>query len=288
MNLSSGNHPFFCGVWRSCSLLLAAAFVALVYSAAWEYSVRRYLDGFSDAIVPAGATPEQQVESILNWMRSGPPRAVAPSPESLAKRDPENTLNYQQLLRVCGTATNAFLNLAKSSDLQARRLLLLDPSRRARHVVTEVLMNGRWIIVDPAYRAIMRDAQGRLLTRQDMRDPSLFAQAIAAIPGYPSQYTYESVAHVRTAKIPMDGLHLRSLLESVYPNWDEALGWSLLLERESFFALVVSLCVTIFLLLCRFGLGWYADRRLNFPRFRFRQGFLRAGAAFFSTPEMKQ
>src|SRR5207245_9516357 len=96
--------------------------------------------------------------------------------------DPEITLNYAQLLRVCGTATNAFLNLARASDLQVRRLLLLTPDRNAKHVVAEVLINQRWVIVDASYRVIMKDAQGRFLTREDLQNPAIFEQAVSAIP----------------------------------------------------------------------------------------------------------
>src|SRR5215467_7597231 len=151
-------------VWRTTNVLLVLCLAGMVYSAGWEYSVRQYLNGFSDAIVPTTATPEQKVEAILNWMKSGPPRAVAADPDALQKRDPETTLNYQQLLNVCGTATNAFLNLARSSGLSARRLLLLDPGRNTKHVVAEVLLDERWVIVDPTYRLLMRDAQGNFLT----------------------------------------------------------------------------------------------------------------------------
>ena len=35
--------------------------------------------------------------------------------DSLDGRNPEDTLNYRQFLEVCGTATNAFVNLAESS-----------------------------------------------------------------------------------------------------------------------------------------------------------------------------
>ena len=100
-------HHLFRATWWTSNGLLAVFFVTLIYSAAWEYSVRQYLKGFSDAVVPAVATPEQKVESILTWMRSGAPRPLAARPEELSKRDPETTLNYQQLLAVCGTATNA-------------------------------------------------------------------------------------------------------------------------------------------------------------------------------------
>jgi hypothetical protein len=224
----------------------------------------------------------------LKWMRKDAFRANATSTDELAPRDPEMTLNYKELLKVCGTATNAFLNLARSSDLQVRRLLLLTPDRQTKHVVAEVLVGGRWIIVDPAYRAVLRDAQGRYLTRKELQNPAIFEEAVSAIPNYPREYNYDQFAHVRLARLPLEGLHLRRLLDSFYPGWDEAVDWSLLLERESFFYLVLSATATLFFLLVRVMLAWYADQRLGIPRFRLREHTVRAGSAFFSTPEIKE
>ncbi|HYU21840.1 MAG TPA: transglutaminase domain-containing protein [Candidatus Dormibacteraeota bacterium] len=269
-------------------MLLATAFVAMLYSCVREYSVRRYLDGFSDAIVPNALPAEQKVEAILNWMRAEPSRAIAENPDALGKRDPEMTLTYRQLLNVCGTATNAFLNLARSSDLRVRRLLLLTPDRRTKHVVAEVLIEERWIIVDPTYRVIMKDARGHYLTRSELRNPAVFSEAAGAIPNYPHEYTYDQFAHVRLARLPLEGLHLRRLLDTVYPGWDESVDWSLLLERESFFYLVLCAAATLLFLLLRVLLAWYADSRLRIPRFRLRQHAVRAGATFFSAPEIKE
>src|SRR5258706_156979 len=84
-------------VWRTANVLLVVCLAGTVYSAGWEYSVRQYLNGFSDAIVPVPATPQQKVEAILNWMRSGPPRAVAADPDALPQRDPETTFDDKQL-----------------------------------------------------------------------------------------------------------------------------------------------------------------------------------------------
>ena len=281
-------HGAFRVIWWSSNLLLVTAFVAMLYSCVREYSVRRYLDGFSDAIVPDGQPAEQKVQAILNWMSAEPSRTIAANPGALATRDPEITLTYRQLLNVCGTATNAFLNLARSSDLRVRRLLLLSPEHTTKHVVAEVLIGGQWIIVDPTYRVIMKDSRGRYLTRGDLRNPAMFSEAVSAIPNYPREYNYESFAHVRLARLPLDGLHLRGLLGSLYPGWDEAVDWSLLLERESFFYLVLSAAAAMFFLLLRAGLAWYADHRLRIPRFRLREHTVRAGAAFFSAPEVKQ
>jgi hypothetical protein len=286
--LQTSRHGVFRATWWTSNILLAVAFATLIYSAGWEYSVRQYLRGFSDAIVPASASPEQKVEFILTWMRSGAPRPVAANLADLSNRDPEDTLNYQQLLAVCGTATNAFLNLSRSAGLTARRLLLLDSDRNAKHVVAEVLLDNRWVIVDPTYRVIMRDPSGQLLTRQELKQPAIFAQAITLVPGYPPEYDYTSYAHVRVARLPMQGLGLRRALEWAYPGWDEAFDWSLLLERESFFVLVASGIATLFFLLVRAFLGWYADRRLKIPRFHFREHLIRAAATFFSTPEIER
>jgi len=155
-------------------------------------------------------------------------------------------------------------------------------------VVAEVLINDRWIIVDPTYRVIMKDARGRFLTRKELQDGAVFSEAISAIPDYPREYNYDRFAHVRLARLPLDGLHLRPLLDRVYPGWEEAVDWSLLLERESFFYLVLSAAATLSFLLLRAALAWYADHRLRIPRFHLREHAIRAGAAFFSAPEIKQ
>jgi transglutaminase superfamily protein len=286
--LSTTRHLIFRLVWRGVNLLLVAVVVSSMYAGVREYSVRRYLDGFSDAIVPNSMPEEQKLQAILDWMRAEPSRAIAADPDALAKRDPEMTLTYAQLLNVCGTATNAFLNLVRSSDLRARRLLLLTPDNNTKHVVAEVFIGGRWIIVDPTYRVIMRDAAGHYLTRKDLQNPLVFAQAISVVPNYPRDYNYDHFAHVRLARVPYIGVGLRKMMGTIAPEWEEAVDWSLLLERQSFFYLVLSIAAVLFLLLLRAVLAWYADSRLRIPRFHLREHALRAGVAFFSTPEIKR
>jgi len=281
------NHKFFSLIWWLVNLLLVGAVAALLYTSLWEYSVRSYLDGFSDAIVPDDAPPEQKVDYILAWMKSGPVHSTLPSPGGFSQRNPEVTLNYQQLLSICGTATNAFLNLARSSDLRSRRLLLLTPDRITKHVVAEVLIDGRWVIVDPSYHTLFRDASGQLVTRQQMKNPNIWRQATSVIPGYPSDYTYERIVHVRLTRLPLLGLNLRRFLDFISPRWEELIDWSLILERESFAMLLLSIFAVVFLLALRFLLGWYADRRLHLPRLHLRSLFSQTGRTLFSGPEAR-
>jgi hypothetical protein len=281
------NHRVFRSFWWATNAFLVLSLLATLFTGIWEHSVRQYLKGFSDAIIPEDSSPRQKAEAILTWMSYGPPRREAPDPSVLSAHDPSDTLNYRQLLEVCGSATNAFLNLSRSSGLEARRLLLLSPDHTAKHVVAEVRLDGRWVIVDATYRVMMKDAQGRLLTRADLQDPRLFQEAIAWIPGYIPVYSFERVAHVRVGAVPVLGPFLRRGLDAVLPGWDESLEWSLLLERRSFAFFFLSVWALIFSLLLRFVLAWLADHRLRIPRLRLRNSLTRAAATFFSTPEIK-
>lgn len=277
---STLSRKLFQVAWYLVNALLAVTVVASLYSIAWEFSTRRYLRGFSDAIVPATAPGDEKVEAILTWMAHGPARLpYGPSPAA-PDRDPTDTLNYDALLQVCGTATNAFINLTSTGNLSVRRLLLVDSNMLTKHVVAEVLVDGRWIIVDPAYRLVLRDARGHTLTREDLTDPRIFAEATKDIPAYDPTYTFDRTIHVRIGRIHLLGVPLRKIADRIYPGWDESPAISLLVERESFAATVTSILLVIFLGLIRIALRWYGERRLGVRRVRFREQLLRAGNAF--------
>ena len=271
------NHPIVRVCWFAANVLLAASLAAVLYTVGWEFSTRSYLKGFSDAIIPASDNPEQKVEAILQWMAHGPGRSNASDPGALGDRNPEDTLNIQRLLQVCGTATNAFLNLAQSSGLNARRLLLLDRYGSSKHVVVEVMLGDRWAVVDPSYHFVLRLPDGHFATRTELMDPSIFRAATESIPNYPSTYTYERVGHVRLERIPWIGRHLRGIFNSIWPGWEEAINWTLLVERESFGMLVASVFLLCIALAARLLLGWYCKEKLGIARERLRDQILRAG-----------
>jgi hypothetical protein len=263
-------YPLIRGCWHAVNLLLIISLAAVLYSFAWEFSTRSYLRGFSDAIIPSTDSSDQKVEAILAWMSHGPARRSVPDPNGLDLRDPEETLNVQQLLDVCGTATNAFVNLAQISGLQARRLLLVDEHGQSKHVVVEVLIDHRWIVVDPAYHTELHLPDGRTLTRYELKNPSIFQAATQSIPGYLPEYTYQTTVHVRVRRVPIIGRYLRRTLNFIWPPWEEAINWTLLLERESFAMLVASILLLCFSLVARLLLGWYCSRLLGIERVRIR------------------
>jgi hypothetical protein len=277
------SHPIFRFVWYSANFLLLAFIIAAIYSAIWEYSTRRYLKGFSDAIIPVTAAPEQKIQSILDWMSTGPARSEAGPSADAPDRDPSDTLNYNSLLRVCGTATNAFINLADSGNLVARRLLLLDNRRSTKHVDAEVLVNGRWIVVDPMFRTILRGPDGNFLTREDLLNTSTLSAAAQKIRNYDLDYSFEHTSHVRLARLPIVGGAMRKTLNFLLPGWEDSSTVSLLLERESLAAMVGAILIVLVMMLLRASLRWYGENRLGMHSVRVRTQFRRAFQAFFDT-----
>ena len=274
-------------VWWASNVLLIVALVATAWSGVWEFTVRQYLKGFSDAIVPKEGSPQEKVEAILAWMGTGPQRLSSDRPETLSPRDPPETLNDRQLLDVCGSATNAFLNLSQSTGLETRRLSLLTPEGTAKHTVAEVRLDRRWVIVDPAYRVLMKDAQGNLLTSKDLQNPQTLREATSSLPFYPAEYSYERFARARLTARPFRGTGVRKFLDRFFPGWEEYLDWNLLFQRRSFLCLFLSTNLLIFLVLVWAVLAWVADHYLHVPRFHFLANLSRAAILFFRVPETK-
>jgi hypothetical protein len=238
------------------------------------------LKGFSDAIVPATSPGDEKIEAILHWIAHGPARKRSEADARQSDRDPTDTLNYQALLQVCGTATNAFINLVDTGHMEVRRLLLVDAHQMTKHVVAEVLVDGRWIVVDPSFRAVMRGTDGRALTREELADPATFAFATRNLLGYDPSYTYDHVVHIRLARLHIIGALLRRTLDRFAPGWEDTTSTTLLVERESFAAMVASFLLLILLILLRTALRWYGEKRLGVHSVHIRQQLRRACHAF--------
>lgn len=256
-------HPVFGALVRLSDVLLLLAIVGALYCAAWEYSTQRYVDAFSDAIVPVSGSAEQKIQSILDWMAHPPARFTTGIVGTPNDRNPLDTLNYKALLQVCGTATNAFINLADTSNLSARRLLLLGPDGRTMHVDAEVWIDGRWFVVDPTFRVILRGADGKMLTRRELSNPAVFAAATRGIPQYDPSYNFEHTAHIRIAAVPLIGKPAGRILDFLLPRWQDSALISLIVERESLLILDIALLLALLLLAFRLVLFWFAAARLG-------------------------
>src|SRR4029077_15412328 len=99
-----------------------------------------------------------------------------------------------------------------------RSLLLLSPTSNTNHVVAEVHVNGRWVVVDPSFRVILKDASGNLLTREQLADPTTFLAATRGLAHYDPQYAYTRTEHIHLTTLPIAGVLLQRVLDSWFPQ----------------------------------------------------------------------
>jgi hypothetical protein len=226
----------------------------------WEYATQQYWSGLADAILPLHASPEEKVEAILAWMNRWADRASndRASGEPLDRIASFRGLRY---LNDCGAATNIILNLSSAGGFRARRLLLLGEDGRTKHVVVEVLASHRWIVVATLRRAVFRGKDSQALTREQLADPEVFQQAIAAIPGYDPDYTFQRTANIRVEKIPVAGGMLWRVLNKLLPEWEGWLAESLVFDRRSRLFTACAVCLLAVAVLVRLFAGWRLRRR---------------------------
>jgi len=269
----------------SVNMLMISSVLLILSGVCWEYTTRTYLSGFSNAVLPFTSSPEAKVNAILSWMDQGPARSSDYFSDDGENRDPFDTLNYKELLTVCGTATNAFVNLASAGGIEARRLLLLDEHNRiTNHVVAEVNLNGRWIIVDPSYHVILKDNAGRFLTRQELIRPDVFREVTQNIRGYDPAYNYEHTAFIHVAGLPIVGSFLQEKMSALLPSWQENVNWTVLVERQSYDTIVVGMVLLVCAIFLRRLISWYG-RRISVVSITPWEQLRHAAMALFSPSE---
>jgi hypothetical protein len=268
----------------SVNVLLISSVLLTLFGVGWEYSTRWYLSGFSNAVLPYSSSPATKVAAILGWMEHGPARDTDFYSDDSEDRDPVDTLNYKELLSVCGTGTNAFVNLATASGIEARRLLLLDAQGlNTSHVVAEVHLDGRWVIVDPAFHTMLANSAGHLLTKEELARPGVLQEATRNLAGYDPAYNYEHTAFIHFARLPIVGRFLQNKLNSVLPTWQERINWAVLVERESnttLIAGIVLLCIAI----CLRRLTFWFGQKISFIPMSLWEQLTHSGIALFSAP----
>jgi hypothetical protein len=129
----------------------------------------------------------------------------------------------------------------------------------------------------------MRTRAGETLTSKELRDPAILAEATQGIPHYDPTYAFTNTTHIRTARLHFLGTSLQRILDHILPGWDSAPVMSLLVERESFAALISSLLLVMLVVLLRTAIRWYGERRLGIQSMRIRGQLRRAYDALLDT-----
>jgi hypothetical protein len=274
----AGSHRCFTLARFATGALVIFALGLFIYGLAWNYSTRRYLRGFADAIIPLDDTAEKKTEALLRWFRDEPQRLDTAVEGAGQLRDPVTIVQNKQLLKVCGSASNAFINLADAAGLKTRRLLLIAESGTVMHVVAEVQWDRRWVAVDPQQGRVFRDHLGRALSKEELRDPAVFQDAIRGMPRYNPEYTFAHTHHIHLQRIPLGNL-LRSALTHFFPGWEAAVNWAYILENPSLWPIVISIPLFFLGSILNWLVGCYGRKKLGIGTPGLGPQLLRAGRA---------
>ena len=274
----------FTVVWRFANGLIIISLGLLLFGLFWNLLTREYLQGFADAIVPLNGSDQKKTEALLAWLAHTPGRVRGFARSGFDDRNPVDVLHDERLLKVCGSTANAFINLAAVAGLKTRRLLLVNESGGTKHVTAEVLLRGRWVVVDPTSGSMFKDASGRLLSKEELRDPRVFLEAISHIPRYPAMYSFERTAYLHLERLPLLGRPLRRMLDRLLPGWEVALDWGYVPEHPSLWPVLVALVLLGFSIPVRIFLAWYGRKHLRFNRIQFRERLARVGQALLLRP----
>ena len=146
-------------------------------------------------------------------------------------------------------------------------MLLLDQNQMTKHVVAEVLVQGHWIIVDPAYRVVFRDASGNTVTREDLLNPAKFAAVISKIPKFPAELHLRQHRPRAHRQVAYSGDSFAGHPQSHRAGLgrfddDDAAG------RTRIFCghWSAALLLVVFLLVLRYSLRWFGEARLGHSR----------------------
>lgn len=136
----------------------------------------------------------------------------------------------------CGNLTRLTVSLLHLGGVDARKLHLYNPADAAAlvpyvHAVVEADVGGRYVVVDPLYNIVYRNASGDLATLADLQsDLELVASQVPA--RYPLElYNFDDPRGIRWTIVPL-GESVRSFLSDAFGDeLVDGLHYPYVLER---------------------------------------------------------
>jgi len=221
----------------------------------------QYADGICTGLGLASLPPEARVLRLFHWVSRYDDRATE-STRSVGPRGiltPRGIIEHPVYYREdCGAKVWLLGFLAQRVGLEARDLRLCDAQHRARHVVCEIRLDGRWAVFDPTVDLDFRRRDGSSATAEDLRDPALLAENAARAPAYRlSRWQFDHPERLHFEKIPFVGGSLRQFAARVTGRPAEELSFPPVLERAH---LVAAGGFVLLASLILIAMGWSGRR----------------------------
>ncbi len=152
----------------------------------WWVEAYDYVQGLAwahrivHAVAPASLPPDVRVKRLAIWAFDHFLSKGIPLP--LQEDHFFNTA--RRGYGTCDQLAHVLATLYWSAGYPARLLMLRDAQGVSPHTVAQVLVNHRWVLVDPSFKVIFQDRQGRLLTVEDLSQFPNVLEAYRAKTGF--------------------------------------------------------------------------------------------------------
>jgi hypothetical protein len=232
----------------------------------WQLALFAVDSSFVDGICAVVARPdlpaEQRTLQLFRWVNTydddAMPSSAATPPRGLLT--PRAMIEHRAYFRAnCGSKAWLLAILARHAGLQARELRLCDAHHLARHVVCEILVGNRWVVLDPTVDLDFRRRDGQLATADELRDPVLLAINARRAEYYDRQlWQFTHAERLHFEKVPLVGGLLRRLASRLTGRPAEEIAVPAALEQPR---LVAAGSLAAFALLALAGTALLARRR---------------------------
>jgi hypothetical protein len=224
-------------VRRQQLLLILCAFCAGI--SLWQGLLavqdNQFADGLCAGLGIAGLPPPARAMRLSQWVSAYddglPPTAATARPSGLLS--PRMIVEHPAYFQAnCGSKVWLLCFLAGRAGLQARELRLCDRGHAARHVLCEIMIDGRWAVFDPTADLDFRRSDGEFATAEELRDPRLLAANAARVSGYDARrWRFDYAERLHFEKLPVIGAWLRRAAAQVTGRPASELALPTFLER---------------------------------------------------------
>ena len=115
-------------------------------------------------VAPADFADEVRVTRLAVWVFDH----FIGYPSSMPNQEDQFLNTARRGYGYCDQLAHILATLYWSAGYPSRLFMLRSAEGISNHTVTQVQVRGRWILVDPSYKILFRDPQGRFMTVEDL------------------------------------------------------------------------------------------------------------------------
>lgn len=166
-----------------------------------DYVFDRIVETATDATMSSSEVVDTLLHTTHQMVASRRAFVGDHRPPSLRRAMLSSDMQLQEV-GACGTQVHVLARLLQRARYDVRIAQMRCGDILACHIVVEVLLDGRWVVLDPLYDLAFEREDGLLASFAEVSaDWNLYKSQVPS--GYDPRYSYEGVRYANWSKIPV-------------------------------------------------------------------------------------